>query len=127
MKNLFSLMSINSAKLMTVASEVKSAFDDNIKSGVKAIAEKTAGPTVSSEVKKAFDNHIKSNVKEIVNDMVLPIAAAILLVILIVRAAFMFVKYRQGEDVGWKLLVGCFVGLIITTTANLWMWNIIGW
>ena len=81
---------------------------------------------VASGIKSAYKTHIETDLKAIVNDVVLPGASVILIVALIVRAAFMFFKYRQGEEIGWKLLVGLFVGLIITTTAKGWMWGIIG-
>ena len=81
---------------------------------------------VAAGIKNAFDTHIKTDIKSIVNDVVLPCASIILVVCLVLRAATMFIKYRRGEEIGWGLLVGLFVGLVITTTASLWMWNLLG-
>ena len=81
--------------------------------------------SVANGIKDAYSTHIETDLKTIVNDVVLPGASIILIVALVIRAAMMFIKFRQGEEVGWKFLIGAFIGLIITTTAKSWMWGII--
>lgn len=82
---------------------------------------------IADALRQILDNSIKSEFMGVVNDFVLPIAAAVLLVVLIVQIIRCWRDYRDHGEIDYvkPLIVG--VCLVLCIGAKAYMWAIIGW
>lgn len=90
-----------------------------------AAAAPTTTSTVADAVKQVSSN-VTSQVKDIVNSVVFPIVDLILVILLFVKGALMYLDYRKGKQLEWAGIIIIFVGLIVSMTAPLYVWTIIG-
>lgn len=83
---------------------------------------------VSGAVTTAFGTYMKPQIKAVANNVLLPGADAIVLVVMIVKGIMAGVSYkRNGGQFEWHLLAvlgGC---LIFGVSAPFWVWGMIGW
>jgi hypothetical protein len=83
---------------------------------------------VSGAVTTAFGTYMKPQIKAIANNVVIPIADVVVLIILVVKAIMAGASYkRNGGQFEWHLLAvlgGC---LIFGVSAPFWVWGMIGW
>ena len=75
-----------------------------------------------------FRNTLKPNFQTIVGVFISAITAG-LMVYFVCTAISAGFKYRQetGYTIPWRKLILQFAGMVIGTTASLWMWGLIGW
>ncbi len=83
---------------------------------------------VSGAVTTAFGTYMKPQIKDITNNVLIPIACGIVLVVMIIKGIMAGVSYRKnGGQFEWHLLAvlgGC---LIFGISSPLWVWKMIGW
>jgi glycerol uptake facilitator-like aquaporin len=75
-----------------------------------------------TSAKGQLDNQIKP----IVNNVIVPVIATFLVVILVVSIARAVMAYRRGVDVELLGIVLLIVGIILVTTFPTWGWAMIG-
>lgn len=84
--------------------------------------------SVSSALTDAFRSNLQPEIKAIVNNIVMPVIAAILLIVLIVRGVLVWKEYNHGQgEFKWGQLLILFACLVVAISAPSWMWNLIGW
>jgi hypothetical protein len=71
-------------------------------------------------------SQLDGQVKPIVNNVVVPIIATLLVVILVVSIARAVMSYRRGGDVELLGIVVLIAGIILVTTFPTWGWAMIG-
>ena len=62
-----------------------------------------------------------------VTNIALYVISAVLLIALIVRGLFIWNDYRNDRELRWGSLLAILICLVISISAKLWMWSIIGW
>lgn len=118
-------MSITKTKklmiLLTVSMVISMIFS------VPAFAAAT-NTDVSGLVVTAFGTYMKPQIKDFANNLLIPLACGIDLVILIIKALMSYSSYKSnGGRYEWHALAvlgGC---LVIGGTAPLWIWGLIRW
>ncbi len=83
--------------------------------------------TIGGAVQNVWDTYIMPDFKTVAG-VVLAAAAAICLIVLVITAATAGISYRQnrGDEIPWKRMILLGAGVVVATTASLWMWGIIG-
>jgi hypothetical protein len=89
----------------------------------------TTNNDVAGTVQTAFGTYVKPQIMKAVNGVVMPIIDAILSVLFVVFIVMAGVNYKKhsGGDFEWHVPAALFAGLIVSLTAPLWMWSMIGW
>lgn len=90
----------------------------------------TSLTSISSALENAFEAHVQPEIKAIVNNIVIPAVCAILMIVLIIRIVFVWKEYRHNGmdgDLKWGAIAVLLVCFIISISAPLWMWGLIGW
>ena len=84
---------------------------------------------VAGTVTTAFGTYMKPQIMKAVNGIVMPIIDAVLAIFFIVKIVMAGVNYKHnaGGDFEWHIPAILFAGLVISLSAPLWMWKIIGW
>lgn len=83
--------------------------------------------SVAEALKNAFEEQVKPQIQSIMNDVVMPVICVVLLIAFVVRGIFIWKDFRQGNEIHWGSLLVLFICLVISVSASLWMWGIIGW
>lgn len=89
----------------------------------------TTNTDVAGTAKSAFDTYMKPQIMDAVNGVVFPVIDVILGIFFIVRLVMAGVTYRNnpGGTFAWHVPAILFCGLVISITAPLWAWKMIGW
>lgn len=83
---------------------------------------------ISGAVNGAFNSYVKPQIKSIVGVAVLGSIDAVLLVMFIIKIVTAGIEYhRRGGQFEWMAPAALFVGLALSCSASVWMWNAIGW
>lgn len=82
--------------------------------------------SISDALENVFDTYVKPEVMGVTN-IALYVISAVLLIALIVRGLFIWNDYRNDRELRWGSLLAILICLIISISAKLWMWSIIGW
>lgn len=78
---------------------------------------------VAGMAKNIYDDTFKQ-VKAVVNDVVLPIVIAVLIVLFVVKTATVYNEYRKSGHLEWTAPALLFVGLCIAVAAKAYMWSV---
>lgn len=73
---------------------------------------------------KDIYNDTFTQVKTVVNDVVLPLVIAVLIVLFIVKTATVYNEYRKSGHLEWTAPALLFVGLCIAVAAKTYMWSV---
>ena len=88
----------------------------------------SSSTNVSNAVNNAFNSYMKPQIKDVVNKTILPAIDAVLAVFFIIKIVTAGVNFhRNGGQFEWHVPAILFAGLIVSLTAPLWMWTMIGW
>ncbi len=88
----------------------------------------TAGGNVSKAVDNAFNTYMKPQIMEIVNNVILIVVDAILAVIFIIKLVLSGMSYhKNGGQFEWHVPAILLAGLVVSLSAPLWIWSMIGW
>ncbi len=71
-------------------------------------------------------NDAKSQIKSIVNNVMFPVIAVVLVILLFAKLAMLYMDYRKHGQIEWApaaIIFGC---LLFSLTAPLYIWNIVG-
>jgi hypothetical protein len=84
---------------------------------------------VAGAAQDSFETYLKPQIIKAVNEILLPIVDGILAILFIIKIATAGMNYRNGlgEGFGWHVPAILFIGLVVSLTAPLWLWVIIGW
>ena len=87
-----------------------------------------ASADVAGAVTDAFNSYMKPQIEKVVDNVVFPLIDAGLAIALIVKLILAWMNYRRsGGDFEWHIPAIIFCSLVVSLTAPLWIWNIIGW
>ena len=78
---------------------------------------------VAGMAKNIYNDTFKQ-VKIVVNDVVLPIVIAVLIVLFVVKTATVYNEYRKSGHLEWTAPAILFVGLCIAVAAKAYMWSV---
>jgi len=84
---------------------------------------------VAGTLQDTFDNYIKPQIIKFVEGVMLPVIDVILVVSFVFNIVMAGVNYKKnpGGEFEWRIPALLFLGLVISISATLWMWGIIGW
>ena len=82
--------------------------------------------SISGALENVFNTYVKPEVMGVTN-LDLYVISAGLLIALIVRGLFIWNDYRNDRELRWGSLLTILICLVISISAKLWMWSIIGW
>ena len=82
--------------------------------------------SISCALANVFNTYVKPEVMGVTN-IALYVISAVLLIALIVRGLFIWNDYRNDRELRWGSLLAILICLVISISAKLWMWSIIGW
>lgn len=89
-------------------------------------AEESSGPDIAGSVKTGFESYILPQVKNICNWVVFPALDVICGIMAVVNGVLAYKHYKRQEEISWGSIIVPGVGLIIASTAPLWLWSITG-
>ena len=88
----------------------------------------TAGGNVSKAVDNAFNTYMKPQIMEIVNNVIFIVIDAVLGVFFIVKLVMAGISYhKNGGQFEWHVPAILLAGLVVSLSAPLWIWSMIGW
>jgi hypothetical protein len=88
-----------------------------------------ANSDVAGTMQTAFGTYMKPQIIKAVNGIIMPIIDAVIAIFFIIKIVMAGVNYRSnsGGNFEWHVPAILFAGLVISLTAPLWIWGIIGW
>lgn len=95
-------------------------------SSLTVSATTSAAPTDVADVVENVASDALIQVKKIVNNVVFPVIDVILGVAMFVNAGLLYFNYKKGRELNFAPLIMLFAGLLITLTAPLYVWTIVG-